>query len=312
MRIAIFGAGGVGGYYGARLAEAGEDVTFIARGRQLDALRSGGLVVESLAGDFTIDRVVATDQPSEVGAVDAVLVATKAWQVEEAAQAIRPLVGETTLVVPLQNGVEAADELAGILGPGPVLGGLTRIISYVVEPGRIRHAGIDPTIVIGERAGASADRCRPLAEALNRARGVSASIAADIDAEVWKKFAFICSWGGVGAVTRMPSVPCAPSPGSRQMLLSSLTEIAAVASAYGVDLPAGLTDSVMAFLDGLPDTSTPSMQRDIAEGRPSELDYQTGAVVRLGREKDVATPLNTFLYNALLPTELAARNEVPS
>lgn len=312
MRIAIFGAGGVGGYYGARLAEAGEDVTFIARGRQLDALLSGGLVVESLAGDFTLDRVVATDQPSEVGAVDAVLVATKAWQVEEAARAIRPLVGDSTLVVPLQNGVEAADELAGVLGRGPVLGGLTRIISYVVEPGRIRHAGIDPTIVIGERADASTTRCRPLADALNQARGVSASIADDIDAEVWKKFAFVCSWGGVGAVTRMPLGAVRAAPGSRRLLLESMAEITAVAGAYGVDLPADLSANVMAFIDGLPEASTASMQRDIGEGRPSELSYQTGAVVRLGQERQVSTPLNRFIYDALLPSELAARGEVPS
>ncbi len=311
MRIVIYGAGAVGGYYGARLVQAGEEVAFVARGGQLAALRARGLMVESVAGDVRLESVTATDNPARLGEADAVLVTTKAWQVEEAARAIRPLVGDGTVVVPLQNGVDAARQLERVLGPEAVAGGLTRILSTVVEPGRIRHAGIDPEVVMGERGGRNTRRCDRLAEAFRRAPGLSVVVADDIEAELWKKFVFICAWGGVGAVARAPIGTLLAVPASRAMLRRSMEEIVAVGAAHGVRLPDDVADTTLAFLAGLPPESTASMQRDIAEGRPSELRYQSGAVVRLGREKGVATPLNQFIYDALLPTEVTARQELP-
>ena len=309
MRIVIYGAGAVGGYYGARLAQAGEDVVFVARGRQLAALRSGGLVVESIVGDVRLERVAATDDPASPGEADAVLVATKTWQVEAAGRAVRPLVGPETVVVPLQNGVEAPTQLDRSLPAEAVAGGLTRILCELVEPGRIRHSGIDPVIVMGERDGRRTGRCDPLAEALERAPGVSVVVSDDIEAELWHKLLLMAPVSGVCAVARAPLGQVRATPPARDLLRRSMEETAAVAAARGVCLPDGVIAASLAFLDGLPHGSIPSMHRDIAAGRPSELEQLSGAVVRLGRECGVATPVHQFMYAALLPSELTARGE---
>ncbi|RLC62817.1 MAG: 2-dehydropantoate 2-reductase, partial [Chloroflexi bacterium] len=198
MRIAIFGTGAVGGYFGGRLAQAGEEVVFIARGEQLQALRDHGLRVDSPQGDFVIHPVQATDDAAQVGIVDVVLVGVKAWQVPEAAQAMAPLVGADTFVVPLQNGVEAPSQLAAVLGDEHVLGGLCRIVSFVVEPGHVRHAGLEPYVAFGELDNRPSERVRRLQAAFARA-GVTAEIPADIGAAMWEKFLFIASFSGVGA-----------------------------------------------------------------------------------------------------------------
>ncbi|HET9794266.1 MAG TPA: 2-dehydropantoate 2-reductase, partial [Thermoanaerobaculia bacterium] len=173
MRFAVFGAGGVGGYFGGRLAEAGEDVTFIARGAHLEAIRKDGLTVESVAGDFRVSPAKATEDPASIGPVDAVLVCVKAWQVKEAAERMRPLVRAETIVVPLENGVEAPDELAAVLGAHPVLGGLCKILSFIVAPGVIRHAGVTPSLAFGEMDGTASERVRRLREVFRRAKGVT-------------------------------------------------------------------------------------------------------------------------------------------
>lgn len=176
MRIAIFGTGGVGGYFGGRLAQAGQDVVFIARGKHLEAMRTHGLRVDSINGDFTVRPVDAADDPATVGIVDVILVGVKAWQVPEAAEAMRPMVGPETFVVPLQNGVEAPSQLAAALGHEHVLGGLCGFIAFIVEPGHIRHAGADPFIRFGELDNRPSDRVERLRQAFDRASGLTVEI----------------------------------------------------------------------------------------------------------------------------------------
>lgn len=307
MRIAVFGTGGIGGYFGGRLAQSGQDVVFIARGQHLQAMRINGLRVESVKGDFVVQPAQATDDPAEIGAVDLVLVGVKAWQVPEAADAMRPLVGPQTLVLPLQNGVEAPDQLAAALGAGHVLGGLCRIIALIAGPGHIRHVGGEPYIALGEMDGRASERTARLLDALVQA-GIMAEIPPDIQVALWEKFLLIAAWSGVGAVTRAPIGVMRSVPEVRRMLEAAMREIIAVAQARRINLTDAAIGKAFGFIDGLPDASTASMQRDVMEGRPSELESQNGAVVRLGRDAGVDTPLHTFIYHSLLPMELRARS----
>jgi len=309
VRIAVFGSGAVGAYFGGRLAHAGEDVVFIARGRQLQALQDDGLRVESIKGDFAVCPVHATDDPAQVGTVDAVLVGVKAWQVPEAAQAMGPLLGSHTFVVPLQNGVESPSQLATVLGSERVLGGLCRIVSFVQEPGHIRHAGLEPYVAFGELDNRPSERAERLRAAFARAE-VTAEIPPDIQTSLWTKFLFIASFSGVGAVTRVPAGVLRSVPETRHMLEQAMREVLAVARARDVALPEAAIPDTMALIDRLPPEGTASMQRDIMQGRPSELESQNGAVVRLGREVGVATPLHAFIYHSLMPLEMRARGQV--
>lgn len=310
MRIAVFGSGAVGGYFGGRLAQAGESVVFIARGRQLQAMRAGGLRVESSEGDFVVAPVDVTGDPAEVGSADAILVAVKAWQVPDAARAMRPMVGANTFVVPLQNGVDAPRELSEVLGKQHVLGGFCRILSSVAEPGLIRHVGVEPYVAFGEPDGRPSERGELLRESFRRAIGLRVEIAPDIRVAMWRKFLLIAALSGVGALTRAPIGVVRGRPETRQMLRQAIEEIDAVAAAHRIGLPSGSVEATLRFIDGMPAEGLTSMQRDIIEGRPSELASQSGAVVRLGREGDVAVPLHTVIYHALLPLELKARGEL--
>jgi 2-dehydropantoate 2-reductase len=309
MRIAVFGTGAVGGYFGGRLAQAGEDVVFIARGKQLQALQDQGLRVDSPKGDFALRSVQATDDPVQVGVVDAVIVGVKAWQVTETARACSPLVGPKTFVVPLQNGVEAPDQLAAVLGAEHVLGGLCRIVSFVVAPGHIQHAGLEPYVALGELDNRPSERAERLCAAFERA-GVAAEIPLDIQVALWQKFLFIASFSGVGAVTRAPAGVLRSRPETRQMLQQAMAEVLAVAAARQIAVPEEAIEQTMTLIDSLPPGGTASMQRDIMEGRPSELESQNGAVVRLGQNVGVSTPLHAFIYHSLLPMELQARGQV--
>jgi 2-dehydropantoate 2-reductase len=309
MRIAVFGTGAVGGYFGGRLAQAGEDVVFIARGEQLRAMLMDGLRVDSIKGDFWVKVVQASDDPVQVGIVDVVLVGVKAWQVKEAAEAIRPLVGPETFVLPLQNGLEAPAQLAAALGKQHVLSGLCGLFCYVVGPGHIRHAGTEPFVKFGEMDNRPSERVKQLQQVFMRA-GVTTEIPSDIQVALWMKFLFITVWSGVGAVTRAPVGIWRSLPETRQMAEQGLYEIIAVARARGIVLPEEAMRTIMAMFDGLSPQSTSSMQRDIMEGRASEFEAQIGAVVRLAQEVGVATPLHTFIYNSLLPMELRARGQV--
>lgn len=310
MKIVIFGSGGVGGYFGGRLAQAGESVTFIARGAHLDAMRRSGLQVDSILGDFHVQPVQAENDPAAVEPADFVLLAVKAWQVPDAAAAMRPLLGSDTGVVWLGNGIEAIDQLSQALGSGPVMGGLTRISAALTAPGHVRHLGIEPAIVFGELDGQVSRRTTALRSAFERAQGLTVSTPADIQAAMWEKFIFISSISGVGAVARAPAGVLRSIHETRQMLEAAIAEVTAVARARGVNLPADQVQRTLGFIDSLAPGVTASMQRDIIDGRPSELEAQNGAVVRLGRLSGAPTPTHAFIYSALLPQEKTARGEM--
>ena len=319
MRIAVIGAGGVGGYFGGKLAHAGIDTTFIARGATLEALRTRGLRVESINGDFALERVNATDDPSSAGVVDAILMTVKSWQIPEAAARLAPMIGEDTVIVPLENGIDAPDVLAGILsgaagsqpaGPGSgrkhVLGGLCGIVSFVVEPGHIRHIAAEPFVMFGELDNRTSERTQRLREAFESA-GVKAEIPPDIHHSMWTKFLFIAPMSAIGALTRVPIGVWRAMPELRSIAERSIREMIALANARGVDPGADAFERTMERYDNLAAASTSSLQRDVMEGKPSELDAQIGAVVRLARESGVDTPVSELLYHCLLPQERRAR-----
>jgi 2-dehydropantoate 2-reductase len=309
MRIAIFGVGGAGGYFGARLAQAGEDVFFIARGKHLEAMRKHGLRVDSILGDVVVSPVQATDNPAEVGPVDMILLGVKAWQVSEAAQAAQPMVGPETVVVPLQNGVEAPAQIQKALGSRHAVGGLARIISYKVGDGHIRHAGADPFIALGELNSEPSERIQRIRDVLQQA-GISAEIPPDIQAALWQKFLFVVSWGGVGTIADAPIGVIRSVPETRHMLEQAMAEVLALAKARDIALADDTVKNTMAFVDTLPEDGSTSLHRDIKGGRPSELEFWNGAVVRLGQAAGIKTPVHTVIYGSLLPRELRAQGRV--
>jgi 2-dehydropantoate 2-reductase len=306
MKIAVIGAGAVGGYFGGRLASSGSEVVFLVRGKTLEALRAGPLRVQSIGGDFEVE-VRATDDPAEVGEVDAVLVAVKAWQVPEAAAAIQKMPGGKFVVVPLQNGMDAPAEIAAVLGPGRAAGGLCRIVATVKGPGQIDHYWAEPSLAFGELEPlANAEALAQLRSAFVAAR-VRCDIPRNIATAMWEKFLFIAPWGSLGAATQLPIGPIRESPSLRGRLVQALREVTEIARAEGNDLGADGLNKALAILDSLPADTTSSMQRDIMAGRPSELEAQTGAVVRFGRKTSVPTPVHDAIYAELLPLEQKAR-----
>lgn len=307
MKFAVIGSGGVGAYFGGRLAQAGHEVTFLARGAHLTALRERGLRVFSTEGDFEIPAARATDDPSAIGPVDVVLLAVKTWQVGEVAPRLPPLLGKEGAVLTLQNGVEAPDEVARVCGRERVLAGVCRLMSYVAEPGVIRHAGVTPSVEFGEWAGGKSSRAEALREALDGCAGVSAAVSPDIPVALWEKFLFIAPYSAVGAATRKPAGAWRHVKETRALLTAAMNEVVDLARARGVNVAREAVDRTLAFTDKLPAEATASMQRDLLEGRPSELEAQTGAIVRLGREAGVPTPANAFLYAVLLPSERLVR-----
>ena len=310
MKFAIFGTGGVGGYFGGRLAQAGHDVTFIARGAHLAAIREAGLKVSSIDGDFVIYPAQATDDPASVGPVDVVLVTIKAWQMDEALGQMKPLVGPNTLLLPMLNGVDAPEELATAFGREHVLGGLCRVSSFIAEPGHIQHVGIQPIITLGELDNRRTERVETLGEALSSIHNAKVKVPDDIYVALWEKFLIICALSGVGAVTRQPVGVYREVPETRAMFTKAIEETAAVGRARGIALGEDVVKRVLARVDFIQPDVIASMHKDILEGRPSELEAQTGAVVRMGRESGVFTPTHDFIYASLLPLELKARNRI--
>jgi 2-dehydropantoate 2-reductase len=305
MKIAVIGAGAVGGYFGGRLAAAGNEVVFLVRGKTLEVLRSGPLRVKSVNGDFEV-RVRATNDPAEIEAPEAVLAAVKAWQVPEAAEAIRKMRTENFVVVPLQNGMEAPQQLAAVLGTDRVAGGLCRIVAEAIGPGEIHHRSAEPSIEFGELESLRIpERLEELRDAFSAAK-VRCQIPRDITLAMWEKFLFIM-WGSLGAVMRLPIGPIRSSPELRARLVAALQEVAQIARARGKDLNAETISKTLAVLDAQPADTTSSMQRDIMAGRPSELEAQTGAVVRFGQRTGIPTPVHDSIYAALLPLEKRAR-----
>jgi 2-dehydropantoate 2-reductase len=308
MRIAIMGSGGVGGYFGGLLAKAGESVTFIARGEHLRAIQERGLRVESVHGNFTIAPAQVTDDPATVRPVDYVIFATKTWQIEDAALAMKPMLGPDTVVLPLHNGVDAAERTAAVVGKEHVLGGVCYVGSQILAPGIVRQVSQFRRVIAGEMNGPVTPRVEAIVAALQRA-GADAEASADIQKERWIKFAFIAPFSGVGAVTRVPAGEIVTCPEARAMVEAAVREVEIVGRAQGVALDPDVVPKNMAFMDNLAPTQMASMQRDILEGRPSELESMIGVMVRFGAELDVPVPTFRFLYGALLPQEKRARRE---
>ena len=310
MRIAVMGTGGVGGYFGGLLARNGEDVTFIARGKHLEAMQRDGLRVESVHGDFVVPKVQATHDPSSVGPVHLVIFATKTYQLDDAARAMKPLIGPETGVVPLHNGVDAAERTAAIVGEEHVLGGLCYVGSMVVAPGVIRQESPFRRVIIGEMPwspdrGTVSPRVKAAVDAL-AAAGATAEASIAIQAARWTKFAFIAPFSGVGSVTRVPAGELNAAPETRLMLHAAIAELVAVAEAEGVRLPEE-PGKTMAFCDALGPQITASMQRDVLEGKPSELESLIGVVVRKADVLGLDVPYFRFFYASLLPQERRAR-----
>jgi 2-dehydropantoate 2-reductase len=312
VRVAIVGAGGVGGVLAGLLARAGAEVTVVARGAHGEALRARGITLDSPLGRFTVPVAKVAADPAELGPADAVLVAVKAWQVAEVAPSLAPLLARGGVAVPLQNGVEAADRLAAALGEDRVAGGLIAVLAWIDGPGVVKHVGAPPRVKIGERgarAGAS-PRLETLAAAL-RAAGAEAEVVPDIELAAWEKYLLIEPWGALAGAARAPMGVLRATPPTRALLAALQDELARVGRARGVALAADAPARVLAFLDGVPAEATASMQRDLGAGRPSELEDQTGALIRLARAAGVPVPLHEALYALLLPQDAAARGRIP-
>ena len=305
MRIVVVGCGAVGGYFGGRLAAADTDVSFVAHGTTLVALQNRSLRVQSIKGDFEV-RVRATDDAQKLAPADVVLVAVKAWQLTGSASSIRPLLGSNTIVVPLQNGVEASDTLASLLGREHVAGGLCRIIAYVDAPGQIRHVGAEPDIAFGPLMNGQRTQLERLQREFLRA-GVSCELAPEIRVAIWEKFLFITPASGVGAVARAPIGVFRAAKKTRAQLAGAMEEIVAVAKACGIALGTESIARTFKYIDSLPENGTTSMQRDMMAARPSELEALVGAIVRLGRANQVPTPVHNAIYAQLEPLERRAR-----
>jgi 2-dehydropantoate 2-reductase len=299
VRIAIIGAGGVGGYYGAHLARAGEDVTLIARGAHLAAMRERGLVIRAGGTEETF-AVRATDDPASVGTVDLAIIAVKLWGTAEAARSALPLLGPETAVVSLQNGVDKDDEIAAIVGSPRVLGGVTYIAAQIAEPGVLAIGGISAKLLFGEFDTTRSARVDAFAAAAQRA-GLDHVVPADIRCAIWEKFAFLTTMSGATALMRTGIGPIRSHPGSRRILTALLEEAAAVAHANGIALPEDYVAERLAAIDTYPAGQMASMARDLLAGNRIEVPWLSGAVVRIGNERGVPTPTHAFVVDALAP-----------
>jgi 2-dehydropantoate 2-reductase len=298
MKIAIVGAGGVGGYFGARLAAAGENVWFIARGAHLEAMRRDGLQVYSANGDVLVKPCQATDKPAEVATAEVVIVAVKLWATQAALADAKPMVGPNTAVVSFQNGVVAVDEIARVYGRNRTLGGVANIGAVIEKPGVIRHTGTMAGLTFGELDGKISQRVQALAEACTRA-GIQHKAADDITKAIWEKYVFLVAASAMTSLTRLPVGPIREDPDTRALTGQVMSEAAAVGRAKGVALDADLADKLLARMDTLPREMVASMLGDLERGNRLELPWLSGGVVEMGRELGVATPANGFVYAAL-------------
>jgi 2-dehydropantoate 2-reductase len=308
MKFCVLGTGGVGGYFGGRLANAGNDVTFVARGRHLDAMKEKGLEIKSINGDILLSPVKAVAEPQ--GDFDCVIVATKVWQIESLRSTIQLLASNGAYILPLENGIEAVEILASMVSREQILGGLCRIFSWIESPGIIKHAAYDPSITFGELSNEKTERVTLLSNVFTQS-GIRNTIAGDIEQEIWKKFLFIASTSTVGAVTGVPFGLFCKVAESRELLFRVMSEMVRAGMAHGVNIDERIVASTMEFTDKMPADSTTSMQRDILEGKPSELDAQLGAIIRLAQKYAIEVPVCKALYAALLPREMVARGISP-
>jgi 2-dehydropantoate 2-reductase len=300
MRIAVVGAGGVGGGFGAALAKAGADVTFIARGAHLAAMKNEGLRMNSPRGDTHLVPTQATDDPASIGKVDIVLFCVKLWDVESAGEHIKPLVGPGTAVIPLQNGIDAADRLLPILGRDAVMGGVAQISASIVKPGVINQVGTFMRMIFGELDGRITKRGQDLL-ALCQKAGFNATLSDRILTELWMKFIPLTTNASITALTRLPVGKLRDDPNIRPVFLASIKEVIAVGHAKGIALPSDALEKTLDFLGHTPAAMKASMALDLERGNRIELPWLSGKVVELGRELGVPTPTHSLMYALLKP-----------
>ena len=298
MKIAVMGSGGVGGYFGARLARAGCDVAFIARGAHLAAMREHGLIVESELGDIHLPKVRVTDDPGTLEPVDLVLFSVKLWDTEAAAGSIAPLIGPDTGIVSFQNGVQKDDILRRVFGEKAVMGGVAYIATKIGRPGVIKHTGTMQRLVFGEYDGRRSARAEALLEACQRG-SINAELSGDIRREIWEKFVFLVGLSGTTTTMRLPIGPIRANAQTRAFLLDIMQEVVAVGRSHGVALAADYAETRLAFCDGLPADMASSMHHDLEGGKPLELAWLSGGVVELGKAAGVPTPANRAVCDIL-------------
>ena len=299
MKIVMMGSGGVGGFFGGRLANAGYDVSFIARGSHLKAMREHGLTIENEPqGDIHLPKVRVTDDPAELGRADLVILSVKLWDTEAAAKAIGPLVGPGTGVLSLQNGVIKDDILRRVLGEAAVMGGVGYVATHISRPGVIHQVGNMQRIVLGEYDGRKSKRATFLHEALLKS-GVNAELSSDVRKAIWEKYVFLVALSGATTTMRKTIGPIRENARTRAFLLELMREAVAVGRAHGVALPEDYAEQRLAFADGLPADMTSSMHHDLERGNPLEVNWLSGGVVQLGEAKGVPTPANRAVCDIL-------------
>jgi 2-dehydropantoate 2-reductase len=299
VRIAVMGAGAIGGYIGGRLAARGAPVTFIARGAHLAALRASGLAIVSPLGDLHVDAASATDDPASVGEVDLVLLATKLYDVEAAARAIAPLLGRDTAVICLQNGVEAPDVVARLYGAARVVGGVVIINGEVIAPGVVRHNALNH-LTVGELDGRATPRLERFV-ALATAAGIETVLSRDVRLEIWRKFLVLAPMAALSAMTRLPLGRIREQDSTWRLAELGMREVVAVARARGVGLTDADVEQALAFVQGMPATWKASLAVDLEHRRRLEIDWLSGAVARLGRAAGVPTPFHDVALGVLKP-----------
>jgi len=309
MHTVIIGVGGVGGYFGGKIAKSGQKVTFIARGKHLEAIRRNGLQIHSIEGNFVTDPFLVTENISEVEKADLILICTKSWQVKIASEMIKPILKDTTIVIPLQNGADNAEKVVSVLDKKHVLGGLCKIYSKIQVPGIISHFGHPPEVIFGELDKTNTKRLQKVKRIFNQA-GFNNRISDDIYVDIWTKFMFIATVSGLGGLTRTTIGAMYERPELNRILRETANEIHQVALAKGIALPESIVDNMMLFIGKQPYDATASTQRDIMEGRPSELENFNGYIVKEGKKQGVNTPTNMFIYSCLEPMEMMARKRM--
>jgi 2-dehydropantoate 2-reductase len=303
MRIAVMAAGAVGGYFGARLAAAGHDVVFFARGAHLAAIRKNGLRVESVRGNVEISNAIATDSADGIAPVDIVLFAVKLWDNEKAAEIIKPIVGSTTRVITAQNGIDTLDMIEPILGRGRVVPGLAQITAVIASPGVISHGSPFHLLAFNHPDGHADPVLIAFVEAGKKA-GVDFALSDNINRDLWIKFVVLVALSSLTAASRLPIGATRGDPDGRRLLLSIMREVVAVGRARGAPLPEDYADKAIAFVDGVPEGAKASMAHDLDRGNRLELDWLAGRVVTLGRELGVPTPACEAIYAILKPHRL--------
>jgi 2-dehydropantoate 2-reductase len=299
MRVAVYGAGSVGGYFGGRLAQAGTDVHLIARGPHLAALQTHGLRVRSVQGDFTV-RAPATDHPASIGPCDYVLFCVKSFDTQAAAARLEPLLQQDTAVVSLQNGVDNEDKLVAAIGPRHVMGGVAYIFADLAEPGVVVHTGGPSSIAFGELDGRDSQRARRLLDRLQQA-GIPAELSLDIRRLLWVKFAFLCAFAGMTAAVRLPIGEIRGVDASWAAFRRLLEEVWELAAAEGVPLPVEVREQVLAGTQASDSQGTSSLHNDLAHGRRMELEALHGLVVRRAANHGLAVPFCQMVYAILKP-----------